>query len=62
MQNTDRLLTPAEAAAQLAVGPTTLRRLLAAGLIESVRLGRSRRIPAAALTGYIARLREEAAR
>ncbi len=62
MENPDRLLTPAEAAAQLAVGQTTLRRLIDAGLIESVRLGRSRRIPAAALTGYIARLREEAAR
>ncbi len=51
------LLTPAEAAEQLGVSRTTLYELLNAGRIESVRIGRARRIPRAALVAYVDRLR-----
>ncbi|WP_239394563.1 helix-turn-helix domain-containing protein [Frankia sp. CiP3] len=51
------LLTPAEAAEQLGVGRTTVYELLNAGQLESVRIGRSRRIPRAALVAYVDRLR-----
>ena len=54
------LLTPTEAAELLGVGRTTVYELLNAGRLESVRIGRSRRIPRAALVGYVARLRGEA--
>ncbi|WP_322756782.1 helix-turn-helix domain-containing protein [Frankia sp. Cas3] len=51
------LLTPAEAADLLGVSRTTLYELLNAELIESVRIGRARRIPRAALVTYVDRLR-----
>ncbi|KLL09843.1 MULTISPECIES: helix-turn-helix domain-containing protein [Protofrankia] len=51
------LLTAAEAAAVLGVGRSTVYELMAAGQIESVRIGRSRRIPRAALVAYVDRLR-----
>ncbi|WP_322778938.1 helix-turn-helix domain-containing protein [Frankia sp. Cas4] len=51
------LLTPAEAADLLGVSRTTLYELLNAELIESVRIGRARRIPRTALVAYIDRLR-----
>ncbi|WP_131784176.1 helix-turn-helix domain-containing protein [Protofrankia symbiont of Coriaria ruscifolia] len=51
------LLTPAEAADLLGVSRTTLYELLNAEQIESVRIGRSRRIPRAALVTYVDRLR-----
>ncbi|KLL09503.1 excisionase family DNA-binding protein, partial [Protofrankia coriariae] len=49
------LLTAAEAAAVLGVGRSTVYELMAAGQIESVRIGRSRRIPRAALVAYVDR-------
>lgn len=56
------LLTPEEAAELLAVGRTKLYELLRTGALESVRIGAARRIPAAALTAYVERLRcDEAA-
>ncbi|KLL09987.1 MULTISPECIES: helix-turn-helix domain-containing protein [Protofrankia] len=51
------LLTAAEAAAVLGVGRSTVYELMAAGQIESVRIGRSRRIPRVALVAYVDRLR-----
>ncbi len=54
------LLTVEEAAERLRVGRTTMYALLKTGAIESVPVGRLRRIPPDALDAYIARLRESA--
>jgi excisionase family DNA binding protein len=43
------LLTPEHAAAKLDVGRTTVYALMASGELRSVKIGRSRRVPAAAL-------------
>jgi excisionase family DNA binding protein len=50
------LLTVEEAAGWLSVGRTAVYTLLKDGQINSVRIGRLRRIPAEALTTYTARL------
>ena len=50
------LLAPAEAAWALGVGRTTMYRLLAEGVVASVRVGSLRRIPLAALEAYVAGL------
>jgi excisionase family DNA binding protein len=50
------LLTVEEVAQLLSIGRTTMYALLKAGHINSVRIGRLRRIPAEALTAYTARL------
>lgn len=55
------LLTPERAAQLLAVGRTKLFELLRTGALESVRIGAARRIPAAALTAYVERLRRDEA-
>jgi excisionase family DNA binding protein len=52
------LLTPEQAASSLAICRTKVYELIRAGELESVRIGFSRRIPAAALTDYVQRLRE----
>ena len=54
------LLTPEDAAELLGVGRTKLYELLRLGAIESVRIGRARRVPADALHDYVTRLRTEA--
>ena len=54
------LLTPEEAAAALGICRSKLYELLQAGVIESVHIGTSRRIPVAAMVEYIERLRQEA--
>lgn len=51
------LLRPEEAAQVLGIGRSTLYELMAAGEVESVRIGKSRRIPIAALEDYVERLR-----
>lgn len=51
------LLTLEEAAEALGVGRTKLYELMAEGLVESVRIGASRRVPVAALDSFIERLR-----
>ncbi len=51
------LLTPLQAATVLGISRTRVFALLARGEIESVHIGRSRRIPAAALHDFVARLR-----
>jgi excisionase family DNA binding protein len=49
------LLRPEEAADQLAVSRTTLYALLATGELESLRIGRSRRIATGDLIAYVER-------
>jgi len=58
---TKLLLNVEEAAEVIGVRRSTLYQLLTAGEIESVRVGRSRRIPVDALESYVARLREREA-
>lgn len=55
------LYTPTEAAAALGIGRSKLYELLQAGVLESVRIGACRRIPAEALTDLVRRLRGAAA-
>lgn len=50
------LLTAEEAAERLAVGRTAVYALLKSGQLESVRIGRLRRIPAEAVENYVQRL------
>ena len=54
------LLTPEEASAALGICRSKLYELLRAGVIESVHIGTSRRIPVVAMTEYVERLRQEA--
>jgi excisionase family DNA binding protein len=53
------LLTVEEAAQRLSVGRTTMYALLKDGHINSVRIGRLRRVPADALIAYTTRLLTE---
>lgn len=53
------LLTPVQAAATLGISRTRIFALLARGDIESVQIGRSRRIPIGALESFVAGLRQE---
>lgn len=50
------LLTAEEAAEQLAVGRTAVYALIKSGELDSVRVGRLRRIPATAIADYVQRL------
>ncbi len=59
MTPTAILYKPEEAAAALGIGRSTLFELITANEIETVKIGRSRRVPADALTGYVARLRAD---
>jgi len=54
------LLRIEEAAKQLGIGRSLMYRLVMSGAIESVRLGRLRRIPAECLGEHVRRLRDEA--
>lgn len=51
------LLTVEEGARRLGIGRTLMYALIRSGQIESVTVGRLRRIPAEALPEYVARLR-----
>lgn len=57
MSDSPLLYTPERTAVRLDVSRTTVYALLAAGELESVRIGRSRRIPAESVESYVARLR-----
>jgi excisionase family DNA binding protein len=57
--DTPLLYTLPEAAALLRISRTKLYELLTANEIESIHIGRSRKIPAIALHDYIDRLRTE---
>lgn len=50
---------PAEAGEKLGVGRSTVYELIASGELESVKVGRCRRIPADALEAFVARIRAE---
>jgi excisionase family DNA binding protein len=52
------LLTVEEAAHRLGIGRTVMYRLVSSGLVESVRVGRLRRIPPECLDEFVATLRE----
>jgi excisionase family DNA binding protein len=54
------LLTVVEAAHQLGLGRSKLYELLAAGDIESVHIGKARRVPREALERYVGELRSQA--
>jgi excisionase family DNA binding protein len=54
------LLTVEEAAERLRIGRTSMYRLVSAGAIETVMVGRLRRVPAECLVDYVARLRLDA--
>jgi excisionase family DNA binding protein len=54
------LLTPNDAAIRLSIGRTAIYELIATGELESFKIGRSRRIPSAAVESYVERLREQA--
>jgi excisionase family DNA binding protein len=56
------LLTVEETAEALGYGRTYMFKLVREGEIESVKSGKLRRIPAAAIDEYVARLRTEQAR
>jgi excisionase family DNA binding protein len=53
------LLTVEEAADRLGIGRSTMYQLIAAGLVDTVRVGRLRRVEPEALAAYVARLRRD---
>jgi excisionase family DNA binding protein len=53
------LLTAEEAAERLNIGRTTMFALIKSGAVESVKVGRLRRVPEAALAAYAGRLATE---
>lgn len=53
------LLKPEEAAEALAISRTAVYDLLGSGVLESVQIGRSRRVPVEALASYVEALRSE---
>jgi excisionase family DNA binding protein len=50
------LVTPEEAARRLSVGRTTIYGLMANGELQSVNIGRSRRVPVSSLSVFVSRL------
>jgi len=54
------LLTVEEAAEQLGIGRTLIYKLISSGEIESIRIGRLRRVPTAAIQEYARRLVSDA--
>jgi len=54
------LLTPADVAVRLSIGRTVVYELMANGELESLKIGRSRRILSSAVEAYVERLRERA--
>ncbi len=51
------LLTVEEAAERLRIGRTSMYRLISTGAVETVQVGRLRRVPPECLAEYVARLR-----
>jgi len=50
------LVTPEEAARRLSVGRTTIYELMARGELQSVNIGRCRRVPVSSLSLFVNRL------
>lgn len=55
------LLSPERVSERLDMGRTKVYELMATGQLESVKIGRSRRIPADAVDAFIGRLRGQVA-
>jgi excisionase family DNA binding protein len=55
------LVTPEEAARRLSVGRTTVYELMASGELQSVNIGRCRRVPVSSLSLFVDRLIGDAA-
>jgi excisionase family DNA binding protein len=53
------LLTVGEAAKRLRIGRTSMYRLVSTGAIETVTVGRLRRVPEECLAEYVTRLRQD---
>jgi excisionase family DNA binding protein len=58
---TPLVLTIEQAAKRLGIGRTLMYALVTSGEIESVTIGRLRRIPAECITEYVNRLRQQGA-
>ncbi|NUV60648.1 excisionase family DNA-binding protein [Streptomyces sp. CAI-85] len=58
-EDTQILLSPERAADRMDLGRSKIFELMAAGELESVLIGRSRRIPLDALRAYVERLRAD---
>jgi excisionase family DNA binding protein len=56
------LITPEAAAERLSISRTRIYELISAGIIESVKIGRLRRLRPQDLEAFVARLSEEASR
>ncbi|MGD0287224.1 MAG: helix-turn-helix domain-containing protein [Acidimicrobiales bacterium] len=54
------LVTPEEAARRLSVGRTTIYELMASGELQSVNIGRCRRVPVSSLSSFVNRLISDA--
>jgi len=52
------LLTPEEAAETLSIGRTRIYELMALGVLGSVQIGKSRRVPMASVHEFVERLRQ----
>ena len=50
------LVTPEEAARRLSVGRTTIYELMASGELQSVNIGRCRRVPVSSLSLFVSKL------
>jgi excisionase family DNA binding protein len=61
MQETPLLVDVIEAAQRLGCGRTTVYELISSGELETVTIGRLRRVPVDALTDYVNRLRGKSA-
>ncbi len=61
MKTEPLLLTPEAAAERLTIGRSQMYELLKTGAVASVKIGRLRRIPVAALEEYVSSLRALAA-
>jgi len=56
-ENTEHIvLTVEQAAKRLNIGRTLMYELVTTGVVESVHIGRLRRVPLQALTNYVAKL------
>jgi excisionase family DNA binding protein len=55
------LVTAAEAATALGISRTRVYELMASGALQSVKIGRSRRIPVSALTAFVLAISGESA-
>ena len=50
------LVTPKEAARRLSVGRTTIYELMSSGELQSVNIGRCRRVPVSSLSSFVSKL------